>query len=52
MKVTFEQVTSQQFFKFLADTTATYAATVSAAQITRKDNGKINAVVTFRPLES
>ena len=52
MKVTFDQVSSRQVFKFVSDTTATYAATVSAAQITRKDNGKVNVTITFRPLGS
>lgn len=52
MKVTFDDVSSQQVFKFVVDTTATYATTVSAAQITRKDEGKVNVTITFRPLGS
>lgn len=50
MKVWIEEASSPQIFKFISDTTSTYAATVSAAQITRKDGGKINVTITFRPL--
>lgn len=50
MKITFDQVTSAQVFKFVLDTTSTYAATVSAAQITRKKDGRVNVTITFRPL--
>jgi len=50
IRVWFEEVTSQQVFKFVSDTTSTYAAMVSAAQITRKKDGKINVTLTFRPV--
>lgn len=49
-KVWIEEATSAQVFKFVSDITSRYAATVSAAQITRKEDGKVNVTITFRPL--
>ncbi len=49
MKVWFEESSSQQVYKFIVDTTSKYAATVSSAQFTRKKDGKVSVVLTFRP---
>jgi len=49
IKVWFEESSSQQVYKFIVDTTSQYAAVVSSAQFTRKKNGKVSVVLTFRP---
>lgn len=49
LKLWFEDTTSPRIFKFISDTTSTYAAVVSSAQITRKNDGLINVTITLRP---
>lgn len=49
LKLWFEDARSPQIFKFISDTTSTYAAVVSSTQITRKNNGLVNVTITFRP---
>jgi len=50
LKVWFEEATSAKVLQFISDTTSTYAATISAAQINRQQNGLVNATITLRPV--
>lgn len=49
LKLWFDEATTPQLYKFISDVTGTYAATVSSVQITRKNNGKVGATLTFTP---
>ncbi len=50
LKVWFEDAGSAQLYKFLSDITSGYAAEITNAQISRKNNGTVNAAITLKPI--
>ena len=50
LKVWFDDANTAQILKFMNVMTRDYAAAISIAQITRKNNGKVSTTLTFRPL--
>ncbi len=51
LKVWFDDANTRQVLKFMNSMTGEYAAAISIAQITRKNNGKISTTLTFRSVK-
>ncbi len=50
LKIWFDEASTSQIYKFLTDLTATYAVSVSSAQMTRKSSGTVNTTITLQPV--
>jgi len=49
LKLWFDEATTPQLYKFMADVTGNYAAKITSVQISRKNNGKVSATLTLSP---